>query len=185
MNKNPKSPRAKLYFFISVLGILYAGYLNGDLRRTAQNVGYDLFSDTPSLTSSYFLYDNKDVSNDNALSQNAPEISLRAENHILYGDSTGGGHKYGTGKPCKSEFPKNWESKKIISTIRKLVANDNLNWEQQNNGYYVAETEEGSLNIRIVMNKEKGEVVTAYPTNTPRNPCDTYKKSPSNDNYND
>ena len=37
----------------------------------------------------------------------------RAKRHILDGDGTGGGHKAGTGKPGKSEFPKDWSDAKI------------------------------------------------------------------------
>lgn len=46
--------------------------------------------------------------------------------HILYGDMRGGGHKFGVGKPCKSEFPQGWDDDKIIDVTRKIAANDNL-----------------------------------------------------------
>ncbi|MGY4098711.1 WXG100-like domain-containing protein [Nocardia sp. R16R-3T] len=34
--------------------------------------------------------------------------------HILDGDATGGGHRHGTGKPGKTEFPADWDDDKII-----------------------------------------------------------------------
>ncbi|MEM8832904.1 MAG: EndoU domain-containing protein [Pseudomonadota bacterium] len=103
-------------------------------------------------------------------------ISEQRRTHILYGDATGGGHLYGTGKPCKSEFPKHWNEDTIIKEVELIAANDNLNWEQQRNGYYVTEQKVGSLNVRVVKGRNNEQVITAYPTNVPRNPC------PANDN---
>lgn len=74
-------------------------------------------------------------------------------------------------KPCKSEFPAYWNDRKIIDTINKIAANDNTNWKTQDNGYLVTDTKIENLKIRVVMNPEKPEIITAYPTNVPRNPC--------------
>src|SRR5260370_14892503 len=43
----------------------------------------------------------------------APE---RAE-HILDGDRWGGGHRHGTGRPGKTEFPSGWDDEKIIGHV--------------------------------------------------------------------
>lgn len=91
--------------------------------------------------------------------------------HILYGDEKGGGHKHGVGKPCKSEFPQNWDDQKIIDVTRKIAANDNLPWERQRNGYHVAEAFEGDVKVRVVKGPQKQRVITAYPINVVRNPC--------------
>lgn len=106
----------------------------------------------------------------------APVITGTRRTHILYGDRSGGGHLHGQGKPCKSEFPVDWNADKIITTVERAAANDNLPWKQQNNGYYVADIMADDLRMRIVLNDDKSEVVTAYPLNMPRNPC------PANDN---
>lgn len=98
-------------------------------------------------------------------------LSDSRKTHILYGDDKGGGHKYGVGKPCKSEFPSEWDDQQIIDVTRKIAANDNLNWERQNNGYYVAESYEGATKVRVVLGREKQQVITSYPVNVPRNPC--------------
>lgn len=100
-----------------------------------------------------------------------PELTIARINHILYGDQTGGGHLHSVGKPCKSEFPADWDKKEIIDTIRSLAANDNADWEQQGNGYYVSEFVEGQIRIRIVIDSKKESVITAYPVNVKRNPC--------------
>ena len=103
-------------------------------------------------------------------------ISPQRRTHILYGDATGGGHKFGVGAPCKSEFPKHWDDDTIIQKVELIAANDNLNWEQQRNGYHVAEQKVGTVNVRVVKGRKNEQVITAYPTNTGRNPC------PVNDN---
>lgn len=99
--------------------------------------------------------------------------------HILYGDHKGGGHKYGVGKPCKSEFPKDWDDERILDVTRKIAANDNLPWARQNNGYYVVESYEDDVRVRVVKGPKKQRVITAYPTNVKRNPCPS--KRPAND----
>lgn len=107
----------------------------------------------------------------------ASVISPQRRTHILYGDATGGGHLYGTGKPCKSEFPKHWDENTVIKEVELIAANDNLNWEQQRNGYFVTEQKVGTINVRVVKGRNGEDVITAYPTNVQRNPC------PANDNY--
>jgi hypothetical protein len=112
-----------------------------------------------------------------------PDVTItdQARTHILYGDERGGGHISGAGKPCKSEFPVDWTSKKIIENTLKIASNDNLNWRQGRNGYYVSEEMIEGVNVRVVLDRERDHVVTAYPTNVERNPC---VRTPANDNLN-
>lgn len=106
----------------------------------------------------------------------SPALTVQAEKHILYGDDRGGGHLHGAGKACKSEFPAEWEPEEVITHVKKVAANDNLDWEQQQNGYYVAEQMVEGVRVRVVLNRDQKKIVTAYPTNVERNPC------PANDN---
>ncbi len=110
-------------------------------------------------------------------------VSEARKEHILQGDRTGGGHKFGTGKPCKSEFPKEWNSDEIIATVERIASNDNLPWSKQRNGYYTAEEMVDGVKVRVVLNGRRDDVITAYPTNLERNPCPT--PTLANDNYND
>ncbi|MBK6897571.1 MAG: EndoU domain-containing protein [Alphaproteobacteria bacterium] len=98
-------------------------------------------------------------------------LSEKRIKHILYGDESGGGHKHGQNKPCKSEFPENWSDEKIISTINKIASDETTKWKQQDNGNFVANAREENLKIRIVLNEDKSQIITAYPLNVPRNPC--------------
>jgi hypothetical protein len=117
---------------------------------------------------------------DGELVYSSPVLTPSRETHILYGDKTGGGHRHGVGKPCKSEFPIHWGDDKIIDTVKTLAANDNANWQQQDNGYYVAEQNVDNVRVRVVLNEDRTRIITAYPTNLPRNACPARK--PANDN---
>ncbi|MGH1376894.1 MAG: EndoU domain-containing protein [Alphaproteobacteria bacterium] len=100
-----------------------------------------------------------------------PSLNAKAKQHILYGNETGGGHKHGQNKPCKSEFPFSWNDEKIINIVKDIAANDNTQWNKQNNGYYVTEQNYESINVRVVIGKQQKQIITAYPTNVKRNPC--------------
>ncbi len=102
--------------------------------------------------------------------------------HILYGDKTGGGHMHGVGKPCKTEFPKDWDAQEVIQNVKAIAANDNLNWKKQSNGYYVAEQAMNGVTIKVVLSREKDSIITAYPVDTPKNDCPV--RRPANDNFN-
>jgi hypothetical protein len=103
-------------------------------------------------------------------------ISPKSRVHILYGDRTGGGHMFGQNKPCKSEFPKGWDEARILNTIGQIAANDNINWRREGNGYYTGQQNVDGVKVRVVLNRERDDVITAYPVNGRRNPC------PANDN---
>lgn len=110
-----------------------------------------------------------------------PVLSEQAEQHLLYGDKRGGGHLHGVGKACKSEFPQDWDKNEVITHVKKIAANDNLGWQQQDNGYYVAEDMVEGTRVRVILNQTRTKIVTAYPTNVERNPC----PKPANDNNRD
>lgn len=111
----------------------------------------------------------------------ASSISPQRREHILHGDATGGGHMHGAGKPCKSEFPEHWDEDTIIKEVELIASNDNLAWQQQRNGYYVAEQKVGTVKVRVVKGRNGKDVITAYPTNVKRNPCPR-QGFPANDN---
>lgn len=158
----PRQNKALKYFITSLLLIFLLAYQNGE---------FDWFmSDSSSKESSSTIQQNLSIN-----------FSEQAKTHILYGDHSGGGHMFGIGKACKSEFPENWDETKIISSVQKIAANDNLHWEKQDNGYFVTETKHDDIQIRVVLGKEKQKVITAYPVNVKRNPCPPHA---SNDNYN-
>lgn len=103
-------------------------------------------------------------------------ISPQQRTHILYGDARGGGHFHTADKPCKSEFPEEWDEDKIIGTIEMVAANDNIPWRKADNGYHTGEQTIDGLRVRVVLSADKRRVITGYPVNVRRNPC------PANDN---
>lgn len=119
------------------------------------------------------------ISQERTQGSTSSQISEQRKTHILHGDRTGGGHLYGTNKPCKSEFPRSWDEEEIINEINLIAANDNLNWERKDNGYFVTEQKVGSVKIRVVKGRDAKSVITAYPLNTGRNPCPA--RTPAND----
>jgi len=112
-------------------------------------------------------------------------VSESRKVHILLGDKTGGGHQFGTGKPCKSEFPKEWSGDDIIANVESIASNDNLPWRKQKNGYYTAEEAIEGVKVRVVLNGRRDDVITAYPVNTKRNACPSRTPANDNNNYND
>jgi RHS repeat-associated protein len=88
-------------------------------------------------------------------------------NHILNGDATGGGHAPGTGIPGKTEFPSDWSNDKIESVIEDVATDPNSTRVTQGRTEVVTGTREG-VDVKVVI--RNGEIVTAHPTNLPRNP---------------
>ncbi len=41
--------------------------------------------------------------------------------HILDGDRWGGGHRHGTGRPGKTEFPADWDDEKILGHVLRVA----------------------------------------------------------------
>lgn len=107
--------------------------------------------------------------NVNQLSQISPE----RKRHILNGDATGGGHGAGRGIPGKSEFPARWSDRQVIRYISDIIKDPNSRWIRQPgrppNRWRIEGTRDG-VNIRIIVEPQGQGVITAFPTNRPRNP---------------
>lgn len=98
-------------------------------------------------------------------------LSPERRTHILDGEpGGGGGHRYGTGKSGKSEFPASWSDKKIIDEIES-VANDpaSTRYVQLNRLTRLDRSRDG-VDIRVILNPDGISVRTAFPTNMPINP---------------
>lgn len=99
--------------------------------------------------------------------------------HILDGDpppKKGGGHRYGTGRPDKSEFPGSplWSDEHIIESILSVARDPDVRLEHkfQGNGNWRAQGVRDGVLIDVVIDPS-GYVVTGYPVSGPgvhRNP---------------
>ena len=81
--------------------------------------------------------------------------------HILDGDATGGGHRHGTGKSGKTEFPAGWDDATITGNIA-AVAGDPDSVEQQPNGRWFLRGERDSVWIIVIVHPD-GAIWTAWP----------------------
>lgn len=102
-------------------------------------------------------------------------VSAERKTHILDGDDQGGGgHRPGTGIPDKTEFPPDWDDKKIIAAALDVARRpDHPPVHQSFNGRWLCQGTRDDVLIFVVVLRS-GEVWTAWPDeNSPgvvRNP---------------
>jgi Bacterial EndoU nuclease len=85
--------------------------------------------------------------------------------HILDGDGPGkpgGGHRHGTGRPGKTEFPASWGDEKIVSIVTDVARNpDTVAWQNFNSRWRAAGEREGVVVTGIV--RPDGNIWSAWP----------------------
>jgi hypothetical protein len=81
--------------------------------------------------------------------------------HILDRDATGGGHRYGTGAPGKTEFPAHWDDDKIIDSILG-VARSPDSADLQRNGRWKVQGVRDEVKLAVVIMQD-GRIWSAYP----------------------
>jgi hypothetical protein len=98
-------------------------------------------------------------------------VDAERARHILEGDpnTKSGGHRYGTGRPGKSEFPRSWSDKKILQEISDVAIDPRSRRTVERGGTIIAEGKRDGAEIRLVIGNEN-RIVSAYPTNVRRNP---------------
>jgi Bacterial EndoU nuclease len=98
-----------------------------------------------------------------------PEEGMRVSDerttHILHGDEDGGGgHRHGTGIPGKTEFPANWEDKKIIDAVVDVARRPDLTPKHQEwNDRWVARGTRDDVEVVVVVARD-GRIWTSWPT---------------------
>jgi Bacterial EndoU nuclease len=84
--------------------------------------------------------------------------------HILDGDRTGGGHRHGAGKPGKTEFPADWDDKKIVDALSDVARRLDLPPRRQEwNDRWVARGIRDDVGIVVVIARD-GSIRTGWPT---------------------
>lgn len=96
-------------------------------------------------------------------------LDPQGEQHILEGDRTGGGHRAGTGRPGKSEFPSGWSDERIKGEISDVATDPASSRTPGRGGRTVVRGTRGGIDIEVIVDS-RGRIVTGYPTNVPRNP---------------
>jgi len=101
-------------------------------------------------------------------------LDPQGEQHVLDGDgpNAGGGHRHGTGKSGKSEFPANWSDDKIKGEISDVATDPGSVRTAQPNGRTKVQGTRDGVDITVIVepNGRGGRIVTGFPANTPRNP---------------
>jgi Bacterial EndoU nuclease len=85
------------------------------------------------------------------------------ERHILDGDadSDGGGHRHGTGRPGKTEFPKAWSDAEIVSVVEDVGRKpDHAEW--QPNGRWRVTGDHDGVRVHAIVVPD-GRIWTAWP----------------------
>lgn len=99
-------------------------------------------------------------------------LSDARKTHILDGDATGGGHRSGTGKPGKSEFPPDWSDGDIIDAVKDAAETGASLGAGNKPGSDLREKVVNGVTIKVVVGADGG-IITAFPTGGPgvvRNP---------------
>jgi Bacterial EndoU nuclease len=84
--------------------------------------------------------------------------------HILAGDgpgTPGGGHRHGSGRPGKTEFPGGWEDEDILSAVEE-VARQPDSVERQPNGRWRVTGQRDDVSVTAVVLPD-GRIWTAWP----------------------
>lgn len=90
-------------------------------------------------------------------------ISPARAAHILDGDATGGGHRHGTGRPGKTEFPAGWDDDRITASILWVARNPDLAPVHQdwNNRWLVTGVRD-DVEVSVVVQRD-GDIWTGWP----------------------
>jgi hypothetical protein len=93
----------------------------------------------------------------------AIRITPERRTHILDGDAYGGGHRHGTGRPGKTEFPATWDDETIIDKIHDAVQHpDSPPVYQDWNERWLCVGTRDSVEVSVIV-LCSGEVWTAWP----------------------
>jgi len=83
--------------------------------------------------------------------------------HVLDGDATGGGHRHGTGKPGKTEFPASWDDEKIVDNVLDVGRKpDKPPVRQDRKDTWLCSGTRANVEVSVVV-AHSGEVVTSWP----------------------
>lgn len=98
-------------------------------------------------------------------------VTAARRQHILDGDPDGGGgHRFGTGRPRKTEFPATWDGDKIIAEIVSVANDATSQTHVQSDGRKRVTGHRDGSDIVVIVERDDVEIVTGFPINVPPNP---------------
>jgi hypothetical protein len=104
-----------------------------------------------------------EVDADNRPALDALRVTPERLTHILDGDPTGGGHRHGTGKPGKTEFPASWDDGKIADTLLDVARRpDRTPRHQEWNDRWVTRGRRDDVEVVVVIARD-GRIWGGWP----------------------
>jgi Bacterial EndoU nuclease len=95
-------------------------------------------------------------------------ISISRAEHLLYGDETGGGHLW-PGAAGKTPFPASWSAADVLRNVSEVATNPDSTWIPSGSRIMIQGSASG-VDMNVIYAPADNEIVTAWPTNLPRNP---------------
>jgi Bacterial EndoU nuclease len=92
----------------------------------------------------------------------SPCLPTERAAHILDGDPWGGGHRHGTGRPGKTEFPADWDDERIIGQIVDVACFPDARPVLQANHRWRVQGERDGVAITVVVHPD-GRIWAAWP----------------------
>ena len=89
-------------------------------------------------------------------------LSPERATHILDGDQWGGGHRPGTGRPEKTEFPASWDDSQIIDHITDVARSPDVPPVLQPNHRWRVFGERDGVGITVIVQPD-GRIWSAWP----------------------
>jgi hypothetical protein len=89
-------------------------------------------------------------------------VSQARRRHILDGDHSGGGHRFGAGRG-KTEFPRNWSDQDIVDAIEDVANDPSSTTIRKRGGGIILIGLRNSVSITAVVGITN-EILTGYPT---------------------
>jgi len=89
-------------------------------------------------------------------------LSPERATHILDGDQWGGGHRPGTGRPEKTEFPASWDDSRIVDHITDVARSPDVPPVLQPNQRWRVLGERDGVGITVIVQPD-GRIWAAWP----------------------
>ena len=90
------------------------------------------------------------------------QMSPEGRTHILDGDKTGGGHRHGTGKSGKTEFPASWDDEKIIEKVADVARRPDIPPTYQDWDTWLCTGTRDDVKVWAVVEPD-GNILTGWP----------------------
>lgn len=97
-----------------------------------------------------------------------PKVGKAEMNHVMDGEPNNprqGGHRFGTGRPGKTEFPKLWTDSKAAAAIRETLANPEVTIHRGDRTDHLREVDGVIVRVSTYFTNGTRKFRTAYPVN--------------------